>query len=107
MALEQIRPKEEIDLTIDPPPDLVIEVEITSSAIRKLKLFATMGVPEVWRHDGERLEMFALKDSQYQPIEASQSLPGLNPYIINTILAKRFDCGETKLIRQYRNSLTG
>lgn len=104
---EQIRPKEEIDLTIDPPPDLVIEVEITSSAIRKLKLFATMGVPEVWRHDGERLEMFALKDSQYQPIEASQSLPGLNPYIINTILAKRFDCGETKLIRQYRNSLTG
>ena len=104
---EQIRPKEEIDLTIDPPPDLVIEVEITSSAIRKLKLFATMGVPEVWRHDGERLEMFALKDSQYQPIEASQSLPGLNPYIINTILAKRFDCGETKLIRQDRNSLTG
>ena len=48
---EQIRPKEELDLTIDPPPDLVIEVEITSSAIRKLKLFAAMGVPEVWRHD--------------------------------------------------------
>jgi Uma2 family endonuclease len=33
---EQIRPKEEVDLTIDPPPDLVIEVEITSSAIQKL-----------------------------------------------------------------------
>ena len=49
---EQILPKEEVDLLIDPPPDLVIEVEITSSAIQKLKLFAAMGVPEVWRHDG-------------------------------------------------------
>jgi Uma2 family endonuclease len=44
-----------VDLTNDPPSDLVIEVEITSSATQKLKLFAAMGVPEVWRHDGERL----------------------------------------------------
>lgn len=71
---EQIRPKEEIDLAIDPPPDLVIEVEITSSAIRKLKLFAAMGVPEVWRHDGERLQMFALQDDQYEAIHFSKSL---------------------------------
>ena len=103
---EQIRPKEEIDLTIDPPPDLVIEVEITSSAIRKMKLFASMGVPEVWRHDGERLEMFALTDGQYQAINASTSLPGLNPDLINSILARRFNCGETKLIREFRKSLT-
>ena len=103
---EQIRPKEEIDLTIDPPPDLVIEVEITSSAIRKMKLFASMGVPEVWRHDGERLEMFALTDGQYQAIDASTSLPGLNPNLINSILARRFNCGETMLIREFRKSLT-
>jgi len=49
---DEIRPKEEVDLLIDPPPDLVIEVEITSSAIAKLGLFAAMGVPEVWRQDG-------------------------------------------------------
>jgi len=103
---EQIRPKEEIDLTIDPPPDLVIEVEITSSAIRKMKLFASMGVPEVWRHDGDKLEMFALTDGQYQAINASTSLPGLNPNLINSILARRFDCGETMLIREFRKSLT-
>jgi len=103
---EQIRPKEEIDLTIDPPPDLVIEVEITSSAIRKMKLFASMGVPEVWRHDGERLEMFALTDGQYQAIEASTSLPGLNPNLIKLILARRFDCCETMLSREFRKSLS-
>jgi len=64
---ELIRPKEEVDLTIDPPPDLVIEVEITSSAIHKLKLFAAMGVPEVWRHDGEKLQMFELAGAEYTP----------------------------------------
>lgn len=42
---EQIRVKEEVDLLVDPPPDLVIEVEITTSAIRKLNLFAAMGSP--------------------------------------------------------------
>lgn len=104
---EQIRPKEEIDLAIDPPPDLVIEVEITSSAIRKLRLFAAMGVPEVWRHDGERLQMFALRDDQYESIDSSNSLPGLNATTINLILNKRFDFGETFLLREFRNSLTG
>lgn len=102
---EQIRPKEEIDLTIDPPPDLVIEVEITSSAIRKLKLFAAMGVPEVWRHDGEQLQMFTLRDGQFQPIDSSTVLPGLTSAAIESILQKRFELGETALVRQFRQSL--
>ena len=103
---ELIRPKEELDLTIDPPPDLVIEVEITSSAIRKLKLFAAMGVPEVWRHDGERLQMHVLSAGQYVSIDSSSALPGLTAAMINAILEKRFDFGETALVREFRNSLT-
>lgn len=102
---ELIRPKEEVDLTIDPPPDLVIEVEITSSAIRKLKLFAAMAVPEVWRHDGELLEMFVLENEQYKPINSSRALPGLTAATINLLLDKRFDIGETALIREFRQSL--
>lgn len=102
---EQIRPKEEIDLTIDPPPDLVIEVEITSSAIRKLQLFAAMGVPEVWRHDGEHLQMFAIVNGQYEPMNSSHALPGLTSAAIDSFLAKRFDLGETALIREFRQSL--
>jgi Uma2 family endonuclease len=103
---EQIRPKEEIDLAIDPPPDLVIEVEITSSAIRKLKLFAAMRVPEVWRHDGERLEMYFLRDGEYQPINSSHALPGLSVAAIESMLGKRFESGETALVRQFRQSLS-
>lgn len=104
---ELIRPKEEVDLSIDPPPDLFIEVEITSSAIQKLKLFAAMGVPEVWRHDGERLQMFMLSNDKYAPIETSRALGQLTAKIIDSFLVRRFDLGETAIIRQFRQSLQG
>ena len=104
---ELIRVKEEIDLTIDPPPDLVIEVEITSSAIHKLQLFAAMGVPEVWRHNGERLQMARLVENQYQAIPSSHALPGLTAETIDSLLKRRFQLGETALIREFRQSLSG
>lgn len=102
---DQIRPKEEVDLEIDPPPDLVIEVEITSSAIAKLRLFAAMGVPEVWRHDGSRLEMLGLEGAGYRPLASSLGLPGLTVEMINAVLARRFEQGETALIKEFRGTI--
>jgi Uma2 family endonuclease len=55
--IERVRGKDRIDLAVDPPPDLVVEVDITSPSISKLPLFAEFGIPEVWRFDGERLSM--------------------------------------------------
>lgn len=103
---ELIRPKEEVDLLVDPPPDLVIEVEITSSVIKKLKLFAAMAVPEVWRHDGTKLWMARLVAGEYQQIESSIGLPGLSGATIDAFLARRFDRGETSLIREFRAAIT-
>ncbi|WP_197170690.1 Uma2 family endonuclease [Novipirellula aureliae] len=103
---EQIRVKEEVDLKIDPPPDLVIEVEITTSAIPKMVLFAAMGVPEVWRHDGEQLTMHLLSGGKYESIEESSTLPGYTIAMVEAILDKRFEIGETALIRSFRESLS-
>jgi Uma2 family endonuclease len=100
-----IRPKDEVDLQIDPPPDLVIEVEITRSAIAKLRLFAAMGVPEVWRHDGTRLTMLALDGAEYRPLDASLCLPGLTAAMIDSVLARRLEQGETALIKAFRGTL--
>lgn len=102
---DQIRPKDEVDLQIDPPPDLVIEVEITSSAIAKLRLFAAMGVPEVWRHDGSRLEMLGLEGAGYRPLASSPGLPGLTAAMIDAVLARRFEQGETALIKEFRGTI--
>ena len=103
--VESIWRKEEVDLAIDPPPDLVIEVELTSSAIAKMPLFAAMGIPEVWRHDGSCLKMLSLVEMEYQAIDESVQLPGLTATMIDTVLSKRFEIGETPLIRQFRQSL--
>lgn len=102
---DRIRAKEELDLLIDPPPDLVIEVEITSSAIQKMKLFAAMGVPEVWRHDGERLTMHRLQAGVYETIAESVALPGFTCVAADALLAKRYTVGETALIKEYRLGL--
>ena len=103
---DEIRCKDEVDLPIDPPPDLVIEVEITSSAIKKLRLFAAMGVPEVWRHDGTRLEMLRLEGDRYLPILGSVGLPGLTAAMIDAVISRRFDEGETALIRAFREAIS-
>ena len=104
---DEIRPKEEVDLLIDPPPDLVIEVEITSSAIAKLGLFAAMGVPEVWRHDGSRLAMLWLETpgagaAGYRLLDSSLGLPGLTAAVVDSVLTRRFELGETALIKEFR-----
>lgn len=98
-------PKKELNFEVDPPPDLVIEVEITSSAIKKMQLFAEMHVLEVWRHDGRSLEMFRWVNDTYQKIETSWQLPGLTAQRINETLALRGTLGETRLIQEFRKSI--
>ena len=61
---DKVRNKERVDLSTDPPPDLVIEIEITNPSVNKLLLFAEFGVPEVWRYNGVRLETLRLRSGQ-------------------------------------------
>ncbi len=64
--------KTQIDLAVDPPPDLVIEVDITSPSLNKLPIHAQIGVPEVWRYDGRSLTMLGLgPDGRYASLETS------------------------------------
>lgn len=61
--IPRIRGKRRIDLDAgDPPPDLVVEVDITSPSASKLPIYARLGVAEVWRHDGDRLAILGLRD---------------------------------------------
>ena len=97
--------RDELDFEVDPVPDLVIEVDLTSSAIKKLPLFAAMQVPEVWRHDGKLLSIYWLENGQYQSLLSSVELPGLTALMMNDTLAQRLEVGETTLIRNFRNSI--
>jgi len=74
---DQVRGKAELDLMKDPPPDLVIEVDITRSSLNRFPIFAAVGVPEVWRFDGDRVTMYRLEGGRYSPIETSLVLAPL------------------------------
>ncbi len=102
---EAMRAEDEIDLSIDPPPELVIEVEITASAIRKLDLFAKLGVAEVWRHDGEQLRAYHLVGDSYQQVEQSIVLDGFPLAQAQAIVQQRNKQGEVALVRDFRNSI--
>lgn len=97
-----VRGKEAIDLTVDPPPDLAIEVDHTQSSLNRLEIYAAIGVPEVWRFDGETLTLYRLINGQYQPQEASTVLPLLNRADILQFLQKSQTMGETSWARELR-----
>jgi Uma2 family endonuclease len=73
---DRVRGKRTLDLTIDPPPDLVIEVDVTASSIPRLPIFAALGISEVWRVEGEELLFLHLQiDGTYQTRAQSLAFP--------------------------------
>jgi Uma2 family endonuclease len=72
----QVRGRREWDPTRDPPPDLLLEIEISRSALPRLALYAAFGVPEVWRFDGETIRVHLLQpDGTYRSAERSPTFP--------------------------------
>jgi Uma2 family endonuclease len=70
--------KEMIDLAVDPPPDLAIEVDYTSRSIPRQPIYSALGVPELWRHDGVKFQYLARnKQGKYVPIVRSRAFPDL------------------------------
>lgn len=64
-----------VDLETDPPPDLVVEIDITHTDIDKLTLYADMGVPEFWRYNGETWRIYELQQATYQERDRSPTFP--------------------------------
>jgi Uma2 family endonuclease len=99
---ERVRNKARIDAAIDPPPDLVIEIEFTSPAINKLAVYAKFGVPEVWIYNGDRLAIFRLSDGRYQAEEQSAVFPGLSATALMQLLEQGKRLGRTGWLKLAR-----
>lgn len=61
----------DVDLDKDPPPDLVVEVDITHTDVDKLRLYAAIGVPEFWRYNGKVWRIYCLQGDVYIEVAAS------------------------------------
>jgi Uma2 family endonuclease len=77
-SAEKIHDQKSIDLQFDPPPDLAIEIDVTSHSGRRMSIYAALGVPEVWRFDGEAVTVLCLQgDGSYSVTEQSAVFPFL------------------------------
>lgn len=64
-----------IDLDRDPPPDLVVEVDITNTDINKSQLYASLGIPEFWRFNGHEWQILCLINGNYADRDRSPTFP--------------------------------
>jgi len=99
------RGKLSFDLNLDPAPDLAIEIDITSSSLDRLNIYASLGVGEVWRFDGEELLIYVLQDQYYEVNERSSVLSSLTRTDILRFLQRRGEMGENALLREFRQWL--
>ena len=101
-----VRGKDEIDLAIDPPPDLVVEVDISRTSLAKLTIYTAMSIPEVWRFEGDQLCIYVLRGDHYEVVSSSRVLPDFPFPQVARLLDERNTTGETELIRRFRARLT-
>jgi Uma2 family endonuclease len=98
----QMRGRDDIDLNVDPPPDLAIEVDISRSSLDRFAIYAAIGVPEIWRLEEGQVRAYTLQGEQYTAQSHSPSFPFLPLAEVSRILGQRNETDETTWIRSFR-----
>jgi Uma2 family endonuclease len=83
---DAVSPDRPLDLTVEPPPDLVIEVDISRSSLDKLPIYAALGVPEIWRYTDGEIELQCLTEGAYRVMDTSQVLPGIHANLLTQFI---------------------
>jgi Uma2 family endonuclease len=98
-----VRGKKRLELPDDPPPDLAVEIETSRRLINRLPIYAALGVPEVWRSDGQRVECLVLgAEGKYQTVDNSRAFPFLRVGELQRFLAMYPEKDETTILRALR-----
>jgi Uma2 family endonuclease len=94
--------KKAIDLSVDPPPDLALEVDITYGSIDKFPIYASIGVPELWRYNGEKTKFYRLAGADYVEISHSDLFPFLAPDVLARFLQQGAAAGTVVMVNKFR-----
>lgn len=103
----RIRGKKELDLTLDPPPDVVIEIDFTNPSLAKFPIFAQLGVPEVWHYRGKHWQIFCLIDNEYSAQTYSVAFPFLTAEALTHWLDESLTLERPVWLRQVRAWVRG
>jgi Uma2 family endonuclease len=97
-----VRGRQELDLETDPPPDLAIEIDITSSSVNKFGIYSALGVPELWRYNGRVLKFYQLAEGQYVECEFSRAFPLVSVTDMSRFIEQSKTTGEMALLKLFR-----
>jgi Uma2 family endonuclease len=98
----RMRGKEKIDLTIDPPPDLAIEVEVTNRLGARKTIYRDVGVPEIWRFGNGGLTFLIRRGGDYHPIDRSPTFPRFSPHELAGFVTAGIAANETAWTKSFR-----
>jgi Uma2 family endonuclease len=98
-----VRGRADLDVELDPPPDIAVEVEISTSVLNRLAIYAALRVSEIWRSDGHRVLVEQLQDdATYAQVARSPSFPWLPLAELGRFLKASETMDETSRIRSFR-----
>ena len=98
---KQMRGRKRLNLKKDPPPELVVEIDITSPSIPREPIYAALGVPEIWRYDGNKLECLYLSGGEYHSRKHSLAFPFLEPVLLEPFLDRLPRDSENDILRSF------
>ncbi|MBI4263726.1 MAG: Uma2 family endonuclease [Acidobacteria bacterium] len=97
--------KRRIDLEVDPPPDIVVEIDVTNESVSKFSIYAALGVPEIWRYDGKMVHFYERSGDAYRGITESRFLAGLTPAMLAEALEQSKTEGQTAALAAFRQRI--
>src|SRR5438477_2044401 len=100
----RVRGKKRLDMEIDPPPDLIVEIDVSNDSLNKLPLYAALGVPEVWRY-ANAIEIWVLDESRYVRRSDSTAIPILNEKVISELMESSLTMKRPAWARQTRKRI--
>lgn len=95
--------KRHLNLRVDPPPDLAVEVDVTSSSLDRISIYAALGVPEIWRFSTGGIAFHILEPGGYQIRPNSLSFPQLASLDLPPFLAQWGQTDDASIVRQLRD----
>ena len=96
--------KERLDLSVDPPPDLAIEVDVTSKT--QLDAYLSLGVPELWIYAGSELKIYTRQSGQYQSVSISPTFPNLPILdLVKEVFEQSILIGRSPALRAFRHKI--
>lgn len=97
-----VRGRQELNLETDPPPDLAIEIDITSSSVNKFGIYLALGIPELWRYNGRDLKLYQLAEGQYVECEFSTAFSLISVTEMSRFIEQSKTIGEIALLKSFR-----